>query len=326
MTFDKWTSIDKFSDTIHVVRKMGINKMVFNRKVKLHGSNAAIRVNKNGDIAYQKRTSDVTPEEDNYGFAAWASSIDWWATDHQMDYIIYGEWAGCGINNKDAVTKLSDKYFFVFAVKYKQDEAWIMLTEPEHIARFIDPVVNKSNIKILPIIDSIEINFNDQANLNNFVDFINDEVTKIGELDTYIRDEFGIEGVGEGFVLSPKAEPNVDSVWSYNTFTFKVKTEAHSVNKSSKVKSHVVILPSQYSFVDEFVTPNRCEQMYKEHCGDYYTMKNTPIFMKALIADIEKESVNERAANNIEMKDVSKLIGARGVAWLKRKTEGLDIQ
>jgi len=50
---------------------------------------------------------------DNAGFALWASNVDW-KTDKNV--IIYGEWAGPGVQKSDAICLTDRKRFYVFGV------------------------------------------------------------------------------------------------------------------------------------------------------------------------------------------------------------------
>lgn len=76
MTFKKFTSIDKFADSWLMMQKQEIGKMQFRSKVKLHGTNAGVRII-DGKVFYQKRTGDVTPLADNAGFASFAYTVNW---------------------------------------------------------------------------------------------------------------------------------------------------------------------------------------------------------------------------------------------------------
>lgn len=82
---------------------------------KIHGSNAQIFIFKNSngnlDLICGKRTSYITPENDNYGFAAFVHK-------HKEEFISklgegrhFGEWAGLGINSGEG---LKDKVFVLF--------------------------------------------------------------------------------------------------------------------------------------------------------------------------------------------------------------------
>ena len=75
MPHTKWTKIGAF----HNVRKTAIKIAKINEtrppvikyrpKIKLHGTNAGIRIESSGAVTAQSRTRDLTPFSDNYKFA-----------------------------------------------------------------------------------------------------------------------------------------------------------------------------------------------------------------------------------------------------------------
>ena len=165
MAFQKFTSIESFA---HVYRGQGFydNKAVVNyaAKIKLHGTNAAVRVTSGGaapaEVIAQSRSRDITPDQDNAGFASWVKSTEesWLTTTAEgaPDIIFFGEWAGKGIQKTDAVTKLDQKYFFVFAVQVEDK----MITTPADIEELIPDL---DNVLVLPwdMIFEQEVDFND---------------------------------------------------------------------------------------------------------------------------------------------------------------------
>lgn len=310
--FKKFPSIDKFSDVWINMQRNAIRSMKFRAKIKLHGTNAAVRVH-GKTVAFQKRTQDITVENDNFGFARWASSIQW-PTDVFDNYTIYGEWAGPGINSGDAVCKLDRKCFFVFAVLFNDR----MFTWPSAIKSILGGL-NHPDIFVLPWYgDELTIT-DDVTTAQAASDWLVAEVDKIGEVDPYIKDTFGVEGVGEGLVVVPYSE-EAFSRNNYSRYTFKVKTEAHSVNKVKNKASVKPEVPSEVKdFVTMFVTDNRCEQMVREHLGGSYAMKGMGTFLKELNADIIKESKNE--LGDLEWKQVAKEISNQAVKWFKAKNE-----
>ncbi len=78
---------------------------------KIDGTNACILIQEGSIVAVQSRTRFITPEDDNYGFAAWVES-------HKEDLIRlgdgyhYGEWAGPGIQKNPHA--LTEKKLFLF--------------------------------------------------------------------------------------------------------------------------------------------------------------------------------------------------------------------
>ena len=68
-----WTHIEAFKNVNRYIDKyLKDDKPVieYRGKIKLHGTNAAVQINKDGVFA-QSRNNIITPESDNAGFARW---------------------------------------------------------------------------------------------------------------------------------------------------------------------------------------------------------------------------------------------------------------
>ncbi len=89
--------------------------------IKLHGSNFGICFERNSGFYCQSRERIITPTSDNAGSAAWANSAleeDWDVLrsnfpPHWEKVVVYGEWAGQGIQKNVAISTLP-KAFYIF--------------------------------------------------------------------------------------------------------------------------------------------------------------------------------------------------------------------
>ncbi|QGH74664.1 RNA ligase 2 [Bacteriophage DSS3_VP1] len=317
--FRKFTSINKFSDAMHQMYRQDVDTLRYRQKIKLHGTNAAVRVIGN-DVSFQKRRSDVSIGADNAGFAFWASHIDWITSTSSEDeaYIIDGEWAGPGVQKSDAVTLTDKKRFYVFGVR--ELESGITVYDPDLIRNYVP---EHEDIVILPYHGGYFDVFNDNHESKKFyAESMNRMVDQIGECDPFIKEMFGVEGAGEGLVGFPITDEGFIPTDTYNTFVFKAKSEAHRVQKTKVAAKVAVDIPDcAFEFVDSFVTENRMNQMVEEFCGGEFTSQNIGPFLKALSQDVMKESTNELAAAGLEWKQVNKLINKKGVDWFKAKQE-----
>lgn len=327
MSFNKFTSIESFA---HVFRGQEFydNKAVvhYGAKIKLHGTNGAVRVDKYG-VHAQSRSRDITPDADNAGFAAWVMSNEslWLHTSHADAPTItfFGEWAGKGIQKGDAVTKLDQKYFFIFAVQIGDS----MITTPADIEELIPDL---DDVIVLPwdtVFETV-VDFNKPEECQAFADLLNEQVDHIGEQDPFIYGIFGVEGPGEGWVVSPICNPGEDplegglDVYWYNVLAFKVKTEAHMVQKTKKAASKDIEVPEGvFEFVQMFVTEARCVQAVTEGCGGAVLPEGTGNFLKWIGQDIKKESEVELADAGLEWKDVSKYVTKAARAWYLAKAQ-----
>lgn len=329
--FKKWTSIDKFSDAVKLAQKNLVTIVHYKDKVKLHGTNAGVRIETDGSVAFQKRTSDVVVGDDNAGFAAWATHTDWEKINKiygDVTYIIWGEWAGEGIGHGDAVNMLKTKTFFIFSVEVFHSETDVMIVgEPDTIKEIVSTINLGPNVEILPW-DGDEYKVKvygdsngDTVSPQEYANYINEKIERMEVRDDYIFGKFGIDKSGEGFVCYPSLDGNFVNIPRdvFGSYVFKAKTSAHVAGKVKGAKVKVEIPTSFIDFANTYATEPRFEQMIREHCNGEYSMKDTPTFLRAVIADIEKETVNEREEGGVDMKDVQKVISTKAVMWLKHK-------
>lgn len=103
MEFKSFSDIEKFKGVnLHITQK-------------IHGSNAQILIytKEDGttDLMCGSRNRWVTPEQDNYGFAAFVNNYKQEFIDKLGLGRHYGEWAGPGINSGEGLT---EKHFILF--------------------------------------------------------------------------------------------------------------------------------------------------------------------------------------------------------------------
>ncbi len=82
---------------------------------KLDGTNAAVIIQNGRLVGCQSRTRLITPEDDNYGFAAWANKHAERLASILGDGHHYGEWWGSGIQRGYGLPK-GEKRFSLFNV------------------------------------------------------------------------------------------------------------------------------------------------------------------------------------------------------------------
>jgi hypothetical protein len=78
---------------------------------KIDGTNACIVIQDGAITGVQSRKRFITPEDDNYGFAAWVAENEQELLKLEDGYH-YGEWAGLGIQKNPH--NLASKKFFLF--------------------------------------------------------------------------------------------------------------------------------------------------------------------------------------------------------------------
>lgn len=244
MEFIKFPSIEGFHNVIKSFRPRIDQEdfcMMYCAKIKLHGTNASIQFDRQGDtwtIAAGKRTGFITPEDDNAGFAAWVHHNKEWLIDCNAvnaddpdlaSFIIYGEWVGPGIQKGTALSELPHKVFCPFMGSYVNGP-----TSVENITFTYSTIQHfireKEDIKILKPIDIeglgsdesyehfkfvdlpkydniagmfISVDFMDREQQVTFAAYINAMVDQIDKECPWAKQHFGVSGPGEGLVFYP---------------------------------------------------------------------------------------------------------------------------
>ena len=266
----------------------------------------------------------ISVDDDNMGFAKFVDSLD---TNIYNDsgniVVLYGEWAGQGIQSNDAITKIDRKIFAPFAVVIYNndgDTAMSIKTDTADVRNVVEAagLSDHPDVVVIDTIDTIDINFNgEEPEVQAVADALNEKIKEFETVDTWVKDVFGVEGPGEGFVVTPQTDDYED----FYNWSFKIKTEAHSVNKSSKsVITKAEASKDVLDFVDRFVTSARLEQAVSELGGDdEMDMTKMGDFLKWMGQDVKKESVDELEASDLEWKNVSKHLTNKSRMWFMNR-------
>lgn len=333
--FSAFPSIGQFRETIkavtHSSRYIGkdendepiynnsiLPSIEFIGTVKLHGTNAGVTFDKNGDLWAQSRSRVITPDNDNMGFAFFVESkketfkefiknIDF----KDYDFItIFGEWCGANIQGGVALTKLT-KRFVIFDVKLSSSN--------EDIKSIY---LQQDQIKLLKSVDNNIFNIYDFPTYLITVDFNRPELVQNQIIDLTLAveeecpfsKEFGVSGIGEGIVFSYTTTEG-------DKYRFKSKGVKHS---SSKIKTLASVNVDKIKSIDDFVeyavTENRLEQGFKEVFGeDKADIKRIGEFLKWMMSDIIKEETDTLSENGLFPKDISSVVNTKCKQWFLRK-------
>lgn len=323
----KWPSIESFYNVRKYLRaysdevegKVVLPVVHYKAKVKLHGTNAAIQLFPDGRVVAQSRSSVLVGGNDNAGFAAWVLKNKS-AFEHIIDNVnchitLFGEWCGNGIQKGTALNKLDRRVFAIFAAQLgvEDDGNATLVTSPEALEILVP---SHPDIFVLPWYgDAITIDF---ANPNKIVEEINEIVLEVEREDPWVKDIFNESGIGEGLVYYPVTKNN--SREEFEELVFKAKGQAHRV-RIAKVAVEVdpEVAESIDAFIKMYVTEPRLEQAAAEICGgvDHLEMKHMGNFIKWMIADIRKESVDDLEAANLTWNQVKKQTSATIAQWYK---------
>lgn len=330
----KWASIEQ----LHAVRFAlqqrleltgdPLPRVAYRAKVKVDGTNGAIHALPDAPgFAAQSRTRLLGPDDDNYGFAAWAhgAAAELCAGLHARlgRAVVYGEWCGRGIQKRTAISRVERNVFAVFAVQLGDParETTRLVVDPQRLRALLP---EHPDVFVLPWHgEAVELDFADPEHLRAGAERIEAMVAEVETTDPWVAEVFGLRGLGEGVVLYPvegvawDAEGGTDRD-RYVDLMFKAKGEEHRVNRQKRA---VQIDPEVARSVDEFValvvTPARLEQGLEQVLGGRMDLRRMGDLLQWVGHDVRKESAAELAAAGLEWKQVAKAVGQAAQRWYK---------
>lgn len=326
----KYPSIDQYRNAIATVQKIShkqharrhedgsfiegqqrtwkFPKVTFTGTVKLHGTNAAVVV-QDGVVSYQSRNRILTPEDDNAGFAAWASQhgAHWKSLGARLGArtAFFGEWCGGDIQKGVALTGLP-KMFIIFEA-WNLDGGFFNLDRDLGVRPLPDlpPYTWMStDFKTWKIDIDME---NPQLSQNELVD-----ITMAVEAECPVGAQFGVRGIGEGVVWS--ADIGGERV------RFKVKGEKHSTHRVKTLAAITAEDPGTLAqFVEDALTPARLQQGFDwlTEQGLPHTVQSTGDYVRWVVGDVVKEESDTMAAGGLDVAIVKKRIGTAAALRFK---------
>lgn len=295
--------------------------LTYRGTVKLDGTNAGVMIFPDGRLTMLSRTRIVTPEDDNHGFAKWASydaaksfrdiaraivdkhELDWQL---ELPVVIYGEWCGQGVQSGVAVATLP-KMFVAFAVQY--NGTWLpdsALTQVFH-----DPLRIYNTLRFSEFDVMIDFNQPSLAALQM------DMITKAISETCPVGESLGVTGPGEGIVWRPVSSFHPE--WNQSKFWFKTKGPDHAETRRGKAK--VAIEPEKLdsieAFVEETLTPARLEKglSYLRESSRTIDRSLTGKFIKWIVSDVLLEESDTMIASGLDSKAVTKPLSSVARKW-----------
>jgi hypothetical protein len=294
MSHIKFPKISSFRKAQQSALRLGLlDPIEYVGSVKLHGTNAAVVRLEDGTLQFQSRRRVITPDDDNYGFATWASNRTWAGV--APGIAIYGEWCGPGVMNATAVNQMDRKRFVIFDILNLKDGVRI-LPFPEGTVR--------SDADVLRITEAptpkVMVNFG-----TGIIDEVLELTASTGDQCPFAA-LFKHEGIGEGYVWRPTAlrYTNNTDLW------FKTKSDEYTSRLGEKPpKKPKPGAKEAYAKAHALVTERRCEQGI-EYLNEFnlpLSKESTGEFIKFVIRDIEEEEDVS--------KDVLRAIGKFAAPW-----------
>jgi len=298
-----------------------IPTLTFEGSVKLHGTNAGVTMNREGEMWAQSRENILTLEKDNAGFAVFVeknkdifkelfSNIDM----KDADFVtIFGEWCGGSIQKGVALNQLG-KMFVVFAVKLShidEDRANFYLT--------------KEDFKDVKSTENLIFNIQDYKTFKIDIDFENPALSQNQMIEWMLEvekecpvcKELGVSGIGEGIVFKHYKEDG-------SILQFKVKGEKHA--GKNKIKKTQIVDIEKLNSVKEFAEYTVTEGRLNQAIEKVFTMNNEEIdikkmgaFLKWIMSDIISEETDTLIENGLEPKDVGKQVSNMARKWFLEK-------
>lgn len=329
----QWSGRDENGDHIFDRTKL-IPTLTLRGTVKLHGTNAGIVFDANGNVvSYQSRERELTLTQDNAGFMLYMQQpavqaelqdmiahiidqSDFWIGDRDIEdlenVVMFGEWCGGNIQKGVAISGLPKMfvYFGIKAIFKGEDETknslWLDLEYFETMEAREQNIYNVLTFGQW----KIDIDFNHpQLKQQELVD-----LTIAVEEECPAGKFFGNSGVGEGIVWQPVTEG-----WRRSDYWFKVKGEKHSV---SKVKTLAPVDTEAFQkmadFVAATVTEARLEQglhVLKNELLLPFEMKSLGDFIRWVYNDIVKEETDTIVANQFDVKKLGGPIANAARPW-----------
>lgn len=291
-----------------------LKEVVYRAKIKLDGTNAGVHVRTDGTVHAQSRSKLINTSDDNMGFARFVEeNKDYFKSlACEKNIVIFGEWCGTGIQKNVAISNIGKKIFAIFAIQVL-DERKTLITEPEEIKIFIS---HHERVHVLPwASEEIKLNYADPEVLKGDIEIINSMVAQAEKCDPWVKENFGVEGVGEGFVLYPVLETDRTS---FSELVFKAKGEEHKVVKTKQaVQIDPEVANSITEFVALFVTDARLNQIAGK-VGPF-EQKSTGQFVKEFSLDVVKESKAELEASNLTWDQVGRDVSKAASSWWTKK-------
>lgn len=297
--------------------------LTFEGTVKLHGCNSSIVINPDLSFYCQSRERIITPESnvtDNYGFARFINELPKEVISHlyseiirrgeEKPVVIYGEWAGKGIQQGVAINNI-ERSWFIFGAKIineenLDEENWQCFIGGQKLENKIFNIINFPVYHVNIDFEKPELSINE----------LNDITLKVEE-QCPVAKKFDLEGIGEGVVWKC-----ITPGYNSDRFWFKVKGDKHS---SSNVKKLATVDPEKldniYKFIDNSVNEERLNQAWEKikEGRESISQKETGDFIRLVFNDILKEESDVMETNGIKEKEIGGPIAKRAKIWFFEK-------
>ena len=333
--FRKWESIESFSHVMREINRRGSleGSVFYQGKPKLHGTNAGFVVRNGVVIGAQKRSGMIDyPREDNVGFGAWVHSrlSQVYRDEFGLNYTVFGEWCGPGVQKGVAASMTKEKFFAAFAIALensRSEETGVMwIFEPKIISEFVSRSASAdSGIYVLPWVTPIyEMRPSSKASIDLFLERVNADVEQFEREDPWVKSTFGVSGIGEGLVYYAVHSTVPTFSTASRSLMFKAKGEKHRVTKSPRAATTEIDVQRRMDskrLAETLCTDARLEQGAREVFADEYDPNKIGAFIAWITDDVFKECAPEIAAAEVDTKVFQASLARRAAIWAKSAFE-----
>ncbi len=297
-------------------------RVTYRAKVKLDGTNAGVQIHPDGRVVAQSRTQVLGGGADNAGFAAWvAENSEYFAgLKGERLLVLFGEWCGQGIQKRAAISQVGRKLFAVFAAQ-SGDGASVAAeveVEPQRLRALLP---EHADVFVLPWLDvKFELDFADDAQAASEAERISAEVERVEAEDPWVKQVFGVSGLGEGIVLYPQLGESALDRQRMSELMFKAKGEKHqAVRQKRAAQIEPEVARGVDAFVELVLADARLEQGLAEACQGSAEMPKIGAFLKWVAGDVQKECGRELEAASLTWEQVNRAISARARTWFMQR-------
>jgi hypothetical protein len=271
--------------------------------VKLHGSNAGVRVPRDGQIYPQSRNRALALASDNFGFAAFAFAQEQAIQEiarliktrvGARDITLFGEWIGPGVQKGVAIAQLPARQWVLFAVAATEFAVPVFFDMCQ-IGQLSCPEAGIYNVLDASHV-TIPIDLSSPASCTQAAEAINEHTQRIEDACPWAA-RFDLEGIGEGLVWTP--------VGGYEDpgLCFKSKGQKHKAGGGSHDTSKPASPTAEQfasidAFIAQYVDSARVAQgvAYLRELGKPIDMTSTGAFLQWITGDVLTEGRAQAAA------------------------------
>ena len=314
----KMPSIGNFRNVVKELEKLcdisKIPTLEAYATVKLHGTNASLLYTIKEDKIYpQKKTSIISLENDNFGFAKFVlenyeccyniiEQIKLILNEKMTkleNIVVFGEWAGLGIQKKVAISQLP-KTFYIFGIliiDYENNFSWLCKKSVSSI-KPLKPILNLYHFETF----SLTINF---SNISDAHENMKIQLEYVENEDPVAK-SLGVSGIGEGLVYTIENFMGKRIVW-------KIKGEKHcQTNKKIKIDDSAI-----NTIVEKVLPIWRLEQgVFEIFNNQLIEKKLYGNYLKWIVNDIIKEELDVIEKSGFKLDQIKKQINKEAINYL----------